>query len=303
MRHVRILLALLVLSFSVSAQSIVKRTVVEGEGTPFVMLPGGTVDISALSLVSRGMENLYKVIRMENLNVQYASKGQTLPKDYSVQMESESLQATLDSLKVTEPIILLGHSYGGLIALDYALKHPEKVTALILLEPPVFGITDSRYETPAGMKNMLALTKELTPDAEITEDMVARFRCELMDCQTTPVRELPQWLIWLNQKDRLRGLSAIADFRLDLKKVHQFKQPVLILTGTESVSYHKRINALLTAEFSNAMAESIDSDHAIPSKAPSELVKSLKAFLKRELDVPQEIGRAGNTRWSYSMNR
>src|SRR5215204_3075257 len=112
MRHVKILLALLVLCFSVSAQTPIKRTVVEGEGTPLVMLPGGTVDMSALSLVSRGMENLYKVIRMENLNVQYACKAQTLPKDYSVQMEVESIKATLDSLQIKEPIILMGHSYG-----------------------------------------------------------------------------------------------------------------------------------------------------------------------------------------------
>lgn len=290
MRHVKILLALLVISFSISAQSIIKRTIVEGEGAPLVMLPGGTVDISALSLVSRGMENLYKVIRMENLNVQYACKGQTLPKDYSVEMESESVRATLDSLQITGPIILMGHSYGGLIALDYALKHPENITALILLEPPVFGIVEARHESPPGMKNMVALTKELTPDAEITEDMVARFRCELLDCVTTPVQELPQWLIWLNQKDRLRGLSVVGDYKLDLRKVHQFRAPVLVLTGTETVPYHKRMNALLTAEFINAMAESIDSDHAIPAKAPQDLVKCLRKFLKREIENEDGIG-------------
>ena len=288
MRKVYILLALLVLSFSVSAQSIIKRTIVEGEGTPLVMLPGGTVDISALSLVSRGMENLYKVVRMENLNVQYACKGQALPKDYSVQTESEAVKATLDSLQITGPIILMGHSYGGLIALDYALKHPEDIIALILLEPPVFGVIDARQDLPPGMKNMMALTKELTPDAEITEDMVARFRCELLDCEATPIREMPQWLIWLNQKDRLRGLSAVGDYKLDLRKVHQFRQPVLILTGTESVPFHKRINALLTAEFPNAMAESIDSDHAIPSKAPQDLVKCLRNFVKREIETEKD---------------
>jgi pimeloyl-ACP methyl ester carboxylesterase len=288
MRHVRILLALLIFCFSATAQTPLKSTVIEGEGTPLVMLPGGTVDISSLSLVSRGMENLYKVIRMENLNVQYACKGQTLPKDYSVQMEVESVKATLDSLQVKEPMILMGHSYGGLIALEYALKNPENITALILLEPPVFGIVESRHESPAGMKKMIALTKELTPDAEITEELVERFRCELLDCETTPVRELPQWLIWLNQKDRLRGLSAVGEYKLDLKKVHQFRPPVLIITGTESVPFHKRINALLTAEFTNAMAESIDSDHAIPSKAPSELVKCLRNFLKREIETSED---------------
>jgi len=287
MRHVKILLALLVFCFSVSAQ-IIKKTAVEGEGTPLVMLPGGTVDISALSLVSRGMENLYKVIRMDNLNVQYACKGQTLPKDYSVQMEAESVKATLESLKGTGPIILMGHSYGGLIALEYALKNPENITALILIEPPVFGIAEARFESPAGMKNMIAITKELTPDAVITEDLVARFRCELLDCETTPVHGLPQWPIWLNQRDRLRGLSAVEEYRLDLRKVHRFKPPVLILTGTESVPFHKRINALLTVEFTNSTAESIESDHAIPSKAPSELVKCLRNFLKRELDTPED---------------
>ena len=248
------------------------------------------MDISALALVSRGMENYYQVIRMENLNVQYACKGQTLPKDYSVRTESDAVKATLDSLNIQGPVILMGHSYGGLIALDYALNNPDGVTSVILLEPPVFDIAEGNHESPAGMKSIMALTRELTPDAEITEDQVARFRCELMDCETMPVRELPQWPIWLHQKNRLRGLSAVNDYKLDMKKVRQFKKPVLVITGTETVAFHKRINALLAAEFTSATAESIQSDHAIPSKAPQDLVRCLKNFLKREIETDNGIG-------------
>jgi pimeloyl-ACP methyl ester carboxylesterase len=290
MQHIKILLAFLALQFTVSAQTIIKKTIVEGEGVPIVMLPGGTVDISALALVSRGLENYYQVIRMENLNVQYACKGQILPKDYSVRTESDAVKATLDSLNIKGPVILMGHSYGGLIALDYALNNPGSVTSVILLEPPVFDIAEANHESPAGMKSMMALTRELTPDAEITEEQVARFRCELLDCETMPVRELPQWPIWLHQKNRLRGLSAVNDYKLDMKKVRQFKKPVLVITGTETVAFHKRINALLAAEFTSATAESIQSDHAIPSKAPQDLVRCLKNFLKREIETDNGIG-------------
>lgn len=70
---------------------------------------------------------------MEQFNVQYATGGLILPKDYSVRMESEAIKFTLDSLDIHEPIILIGHSYSGLIALDFALNFPNRIRSLIFI--------------------------------------------------------------------------------------------------------------------------------------------------------------------------
>jgi len=43
------------------------------------------------------------------------------------------LETALDLLKVSTPIVLAGHSFGGAIATDFALNHPERVERLILI--------------------------------------------------------------------------------------------------------------------------------------------------------------------------
>jgi 4,5:9,10-diseco-3-hydroxy-5,9,17-trioxoandrosta-1(10),2-diene-4-oate hydrolase len=47
----------------------------------------------------------------------------------------EHFSAWVDSLHITEPMILVGHSLGGGVVLQYALRYPERVRALVLVNP------------------------------------------------------------------------------------------------------------------------------------------------------------------------
>jgi pimeloyl-ACP methyl ester carboxylesterase len=273
-------ISFLLLPISAVAQLKIKKVLIEGEGTAIVMLNGGTADMSVFAAHSKELSSIYKVIRMEQFNVQYATENLLLPKNYSVRIESEAVKYTLDSLHVKEPVVLVGHSYGGLIALDFALNHPEKIRSLILIEPPVFGIAESKNESPDGMKQMQELSKQFTPQAYITEDMVKQFRCELMNCDSFDIHEHPLWTTWIKQKNRLRGLSAVNSYKIDLKKLHQFQKPVLIVTGTQTVPFHKRIDELLTVGFSLAKAAQIQGGHTAVNTNTKEFIECLLQFLK-----------------------
>jgi pimeloyl-ACP methyl ester carboxylesterase len=53
---------------------------------------------------------------------------------YKLDDAVSDLFAVLDTLGVTGPVHLLGNSYGGTIALDAAIKRPERVRSLVLID-------------------------------------------------------------------------------------------------------------------------------------------------------------------------
>ena len=59
------------------------------------------------------------------------------PDSRSYQMEwlSEHFETWLDSLNLTEPVILIGHSLGGYLVLEYARRFPARTRGLILVDP------------------------------------------------------------------------------------------------------------------------------------------------------------------------
>lgn len=54
---------------------------------------------------------------------------------YTLEREVDALLALLDS--VGEPAFVLGHSFGGLVAIEAALRAPEKFRALAMYEPVI----------------------------------------------------------------------------------------------------------------------------------------------------------------------
>lgn len=55
--------------------------------------------------------------------------------DYNVQHVYEHFRTWLDSLFPDEPALLVGHSLGGYLALMYAIRNPQRVKALVLVNP------------------------------------------------------------------------------------------------------------------------------------------------------------------------
>jgi len=67
--------------------------------------------------------------------IRYDKRGHGLsdcpPGPYSIRDHSSDLAALLDHLQVKD-VILIGISVGGMIALDYAINHPDDVKAMVL---------------------------------------------------------------------------------------------------------------------------------------------------------------------------
>ena len=262
------------------AQAKTKQVLIEGAGQPIVFLHGGSFDNTAFAAHSRLLSDTFTVIRMLQFNVQYADAGWILPKDYSVKMESDAITATLDSLHITSPVILIGHSYGGVIAFDFAINHPERIKSLVLIEAPLFDIAKRKGVYSKKMKQIDELSKDFTPQTIITEEMIKSFRCEMTNCDTFDIRTHPMWPKWLKQKDRLRGLSVVSAYKIDFKRLQAFVKPSLIVTGTKTIEPHKTVDKLLSREFSNAQTGSLRGDHIAIYQNPDNFVLILKSFIR-----------------------
>lgn len=73
---------------------------------------------------------------------------------YTIEEHVASIQATIRSLRLTAPFVLVGHSLGSLLAARLAAVHPERVSHLVLVSPPVYmtpsEISDPRLRAQVG---------------------------------------------------------------------------------------------------------------------------------------------------------
>ncbi len=57
---------------------------------------------------------------------------------FTLDEHADALAATIDSLQLTEPFTLVGHSLGSLIAARYAATRKNRVSGLVLVSPPIY---------------------------------------------------------------------------------------------------------------------------------------------------------------------
>lgn len=258
------------------------QAMIEGRGLPLVMLGGGTVGAGEFAPHARVLAADYRVIRLQTLNVERAQSREPLPDRYSVRTESAAMARTLDRLRIDAPVDIVGHSYGALVALDYALDHPHRVRTLVLAEPPAFWVMSAdEREQESDVRSMIELTRELTPDRAPTDDQLVRFRCALGACVEPPAMATPERQDWDRRRAALRGLSVIAAHDDDPDRLRRFTRPVLIVTGSQTVRFHRRIDDLLASALPKAERAELPGGHNAPAAAPDAFVEALTAFLTR----------------------
>jgi NAD+ synthase len=109
--------------------------VVDGEGPPVILIHGISSSLSDWwrlmpLLVSAG----YQVIAVDLLGHGDSFKPED-PKRYKADVVYAALEDWIDHLGLDSPFYLVGHSLGGYMSLTYALNHPDRVRAMVLLNP------------------------------------------------------------------------------------------------------------------------------------------------------------------------
>lgn len=170
-----------------------------GEGTPAVVFVHGIVVDNLSSLYFTLAPLVSKHTRAVLYDLRGHGKTERPGQGYRLDDLHDDLRAVLDAEVPDGPAILVGHSYGGLIALSFALRWPERVAGLALVDPPlplanwgpeiaaIFGLKgearDKRvreaYDTMHGTRDsrkrrrLAANAEELVEKTSLLDDMRA----------------------------------------------------------------------------------------------------------------------------------
>src|SRR5258705_1032947 len=115
-----------------------------GHGTPIVVLHGGPdfdheYFLPDLDRLGDSRRLIYYPQRRRR-----ASPGDVHPPDVTLASEIADLDALRAHLGLAS-MVLLGHSWGGVLAMEYATRHPERISHLILMNSGPASYADFEF--------------------------------------------------------------------------------------------------------------------------------------------------------------
>jgi len=192
-----------------------------GQGEPLVLVHGTSADRTRWSKVLPELESRFTVYAVDRRGRGASGDAD----DYAIEREFEDVTAVVDS--IGEPVTLLGHSYGGICALEAALRTPA-VERLVLYEPPL-PVGVEIYE-PGWLDEMQRLLDAGEREAVLTSFMtdVVRMPAEELE----QLRSLPGW------NERVAGAHTVVRetrvhdaYRFDPDRWRKLTVPTLLLLG------------------------------------------------------------------------
>ena len=204
-----------------------------GSGPPVILIHGSISDYREWSKQLEALAKHHRVIAYSR-RYHWPNSPPGKDADATVPRQAADLAAIIKSLRLA-PASIVGHSYGGTVALFLALQHPELVRTLVLLEPPVPGVLVNTPESEGLVKESQAVRDEMkqafaSSDAErIVRTYLARVAPGEFDNAPPETRNVYR--------------ANVPAFRLDFtsprpslscEDIQRIAAPALVLTGGRS---------------------------------------------------------------------
>ncbi|MCY7412065.1 MAG: alpha/beta hydrolase [Salinibacterium sp.] len=124
----------------------------EGEGPVVILIHGIASSGSTFRRVVPLLRDRYRCISIDLLG--FGESPAPADATYTIEEHVAAIHATIRSLDLAGPFLLVGHSLGSLLAARYAAQYPVQVSRLVLVSPPIYlspsEIGDPRARTQVG---------------------------------------------------------------------------------------------------------------------------------------------------------
>lgn len=166
--------------------------------------------------------------------------------------------------------VMVGRSMGGAIAMDLALRYPDRVEALVLIA------TAAKFNIPAErLEGMKAVTMGRAPRAFVTDGYSPSTIKENFDV----IRE--GWMEQVKTDPRVRYGDLLACAEVDLREhVGAIRKPTLILAGADDQVTPPSDAEFIKSRISGARLEVVPAAaHNLTTERPREVNAAIAKFL------------------------
>jgi pimeloyl-ACP methyl ester carboxylesterase len=146
------------------------------------------------------------------------------------------------------PLHLVGHSYGAAVALQVALRHPERVRSLTLYEPVVFGMLRRLAPRDGALEEIedIAASVAALLQAGQAEDAARVFVAYWGGSRTwAGLSEGQRRTVAARTATVPRHFDALFAARWDGRLLQRLQMPVLLLRGSATRAPARRVTELL----------------------------------------------------------
>ncbi|MGD3112044.1 alpha/beta fold hydrolase [Streptomyces sp. YGL11-2] len=265
---------------AVSADGTPITALDNGTGPTLLLVHGGGGDATSWDGVIPSLIDDFRVVRVAR---RIYVPGASIPPTYSMAVEAADVLAIAELLD--RPVLLVGHSSGGVAALEAALLAPEMFAGLYLYEPPM--PTRSLVGSEAA-----ARAREAVAAGDPREAM----RIQLRDIVQEPA-ELVEMLIANPNPNpnaqaafaskvaaQVADIDALDALGVGVDRFRQLDVPTTLVEGDASPAHlHERLADLATTLPKSRIVTLAGQGHAAHLTAPDVLADTIREAAERVL--------------------
>jgi haloalkane dehalogenase len=116
----------------------------EGSGEPVVMLHGPPTWSFYYRNLVLALRDRFRCIVPDHIGCGLSDKPSAAEYDFSLKRRVDDLDRLLDHLQVNANVTLVLHDWGGMIGMAWAVRHPERVARIVVLNTGAFHLPKSK---------------------------------------------------------------------------------------------------------------------------------------------------------------
>jgi len=248
-----------------------------GTGQPLIMIHAGVADSRQWNNEFSAFSRNFQVL---SYDMRAYGKSAPVPGDFT---HIQDLTALIDHLGISLPVIIMGCSMGGGLALDFALMYPSKVKALIMVASGPSGLeldlpTPSKFDLVELAYNEGNLDQVAELETQIWFDGTGRTPDQVNPAMRQLAFDMNRLAL---SHERVQLGERLPDAEVAaVGRLNELRIPVLVIVGVHDIPYMQVAAEYMAANIASVRVEIMaDAAHLPNMDHPDHFRRIVSEFL------------------------